>query len=405
MSAYSMPLCTILTKWPAPSAPMCVQHGSPSTLAEMSSNSGPRDSYDSFEPPGMMLGPCSAPSSPPETPLPTKCSPRSRSDFSRRRVSAKCALPASMITSPSSSSGANSSMTASVGSPAFTMITTCRGRSSASTNACAEYAGMKSPSSPNWSTSARVRSSDRLCRATVCPCRARLRARLRPMTARPVTPMLAFLLIRILSKTLSIQTLVRSTPQGRARRSSSLSSGEAADRAPVDRDHVRHGGDQVDLRAPLGAVQLGVRAVQVAGQPLLLAQRRELAQVRLLGDLQRRQPGGLPALGRLLDEPQVAVDALHHREVARAAVAGQDHGRLEFPDDVQPGAPAGHRAHQRERAAAVEHQVTGVQHALLGQPDQDVVGGVRGVAGVDQLEGEVARVHGQPVVEHDLRRP
>jgi hypothetical protein len=29
---------------------------------------------------------------------------------------------------------------------------------------------------------------------------------LRPMTARPVTPMLAFLLIRILSKSLSIQS-------------------------------------------------------------------------------------------------------------------------------------------------------------------------------------------------------
>ena len=27
MSAYSMPLCTIFTKWPAPSAPMWVQHG------------------------------------------------------------------------------------------------------------------------------------------------------------------------------------------------------------------------------------------------------------------------------------------------------------------------------------------------------------------------------------------
>ena len=30
MSAYSMPLCTIFTKWPAPSVPTCVTHGSPS---------------------------------------------------------------------------------------------------------------------------------------------------------------------------------------------------------------------------------------------------------------------------------------------------------------------------------------------------------------------------------------
>jgi hypothetical protein len=33
MSAYSMPLCTIFTKWPAPSWPTCVTHGSPSATA------------------------------------------------------------------------------------------------------------------------------------------------------------------------------------------------------------------------------------------------------------------------------------------------------------------------------------------------------------------------------------
>ena len=42
MSAYSMPLCTIFTKWPAPSAPTWVQQGSPSTCAEIFSNIGPR---------------------------------------------------------------------------------------------------------------------------------------------------------------------------------------------------------------------------------------------------------------------------------------------------------------------------------------------------------------------------
>ncbi len=36
-----MPLCTILTKCPAPSGPMCVQQGTPSTCAEISSSSGP----------------------------------------------------------------------------------------------------------------------------------------------------------------------------------------------------------------------------------------------------------------------------------------------------------------------------------------------------------------------------
>ena len=44
MSAYSMPLCTIFTKWPAPSGPTYVQHGTPSTLAEIFSRIGPSDS-------------------------------------------------------------------------------------------------------------------------------------------------------------------------------------------------------------------------------------------------------------------------------------------------------------------------------------------------------------------------
>ncbi len=41
MSAYSMPLCTIFTKWPAPSGPTWVQHGTPSTVAAMLSSIGP----------------------------------------------------------------------------------------------------------------------------------------------------------------------------------------------------------------------------------------------------------------------------------------------------------------------------------------------------------------------------
>lgn len=168
MSAYSMPLWTIFTKCPAPSGPTCVTQGAPSAaFAEIFSSIGPRESYDSFGPPGMMLGPCSAPSSPPETPMPTKWMPCSRRSRSRRRVSAKCALPPSMIMSPGSSSGANSWITASVGSPAFTMMTSRRGRSSAATNSLAVSAAMKSPSPPNSSTRACVRDAVRLCRATV----------------------------------------------------------------------------------------------------------------------------------------------------------------------------------------------------------------------------------------------
>ncbi len=97
---------------------MCVEQGSPSTFALTDSNIGPSTAYDSAEPPGMIEGPFSAPSSPPETPAPTKCRPLSRRAASRRRVSAKWALPPSMIMSPGSISSANSSITASVAGPA-----------------------------------------------------------------------------------------------------------------------------------------------------------------------------------------------------------------------------------------------------------------------------------------------
>lgn len=100
-----------------------------------------------------------------------------------------------MITSPGSSSGANSRITASVGSPAFTMMIRRRGRSSASTNSFADPAATKEPSCPNSSTSAVVLAVVRLWTATVNPLRAKLRARLLPITASPVTPIWAVLLV------------------------------------------------------------------------------------------------------------------------------------------------------------------------------------------------------------------
>ncbi|CAM5371018.1 hypothetical protein SVIOM342S_05124 [Streptomyces violaceorubidus] len=71
-----------------------------------------------------------------------------------------------MIMSPGSSSGANSRITASVGSPAFTMMTRRRGRSRAATNSLAVSVATNSPSPP-LSTSACVRDAVRLCTATV----------------------------------------------------------------------------------------------------------------------------------------------------------------------------------------------------------------------------------------------
>ncbi len=94
----------------------------------------------------MIDGPFRAPSSPPETPEPTKCRPFSLRSFSRRIVSGKWALPASMMMSPSSSSGTNSSITASVLGPALTMINTRRGRSSEATKSAIDSDGTNSPS-------------------------------------------------------------------------------------------------------------------------------------------------------------------------------------------------------------------------------------------------------------------
>lgn len=133
----------------------------------MSSRIGPRLWYDSRVPPGMIDGPLSAPSSPPETPVPTKCRPSAASAFSRRIVSGKCALPASTTMSPSSSSGTSSSMTASVAAPALTMMTTLRGRSSEATKSAIDSDGTKSPSVPASAIRDSVLAYERLCTATV----------------------------------------------------------------------------------------------------------------------------------------------------------------------------------------------------------------------------------------------
>ena len=65
-----MPLWTILTKWPAPPGPTQSQQGSLPAFAAMSWKMAFTWGQAAAEPPGMMLGPLSAPSSPPETPVP-----------------------------------------------------------------------------------------------------------------------------------------------------------------------------------------------------------------------------------------------------------------------------------------------------------------------------------------------
>src|SRR4051794_3409354 len=136
----------------------------------------------------MMLGPLSAPSSPPDTPTPRKRSPRSFIALSRRWVSRKWELPPSMIVSPSSSSGASSSITASTAGPAFTMVMIVRGRSSACTNSSVVPLDVIGPSEPCSAMNCSVLDAVRLCTAIGMSWWATLRARLAPITARPVRP-------------------------------------------------------------------------------------------------------------------------------------------------------------------------------------------------------------------------
>ncbi len=161
MSAYSMPLCTIFTKWPAPSVPMWVTHGSPSATAAIDLRIGPRVSQASFDPPGMIEGPFSAPSSPPEMPVPTKLRPFSRRSCSRRMVSWKFALPPSTMMSPSSNRSASCSMTASVPLPACTMMIAVRGLDSEATKSSIDSDAMKPASACSFSSSS-VRAYVRL---------------------------------------------------------------------------------------------------------------------------------------------------------------------------------------------------------------------------------------------------
>ena len=139
MSPYSMPLCTILTKWPAPFSPTHSQQGEPSsTLAQMAWNTSLTCGHAAGEPPGIMDGPLSAPSSPPDTPVPMYSRPLDSTYCVRRMVSGKWLLPPSMRMSPGSSSGMSVSISSSTAAPALTIIITRRGFFSAATSSSRE---------------------------------------------------------------------------------------------------------------------------------------------------------------------------------------------------------------------------------------------------------------------------
>src|SRR5690606_14931257 len=93
--------------------------------------------------------------------------------------------------SPGSKTRVSSSITASVGRPALTMMIAVRGFCRLAANSSYEKAGTK-PASGCAASSSSVLARLRFSTATVFPSRlARLRARLDPMTASPTTPMFA----------------------------------------------------------------------------------------------------------------------------------------------------------------------------------------------------------------------
>ena len=193
MSAYSMPLCTILTKCPAPSGPTCTQHGVPSTCAAIDSKIGPSVRYDSAEPPGMMLGPFSAPF------LAAGHAGADEVQPARAQVLLAAAGVGEVGVAAVDDDVAGVEQRDQLGDHRVGGLAGLdhdddRPRPlQRGDEVRHRLAGTNVPSWPCSATRLRVRSNVRLCSATRYPCLARLLARLRPMTASPVTPICAAL--------------------------------------------------------------------------------------------------------------------------------------------------------------------------------------------------------------------
>ena len=175
-----------------------------STLAAIAFHIGLRCCHACFVPPGMSDGPKRAPSSPPDTPDPTKCIFLVASWFSRRMVSSQRLFPPSMTMSSLSSRGRSCAMTASTGPPAFTRMIILRGLLIDLTKAFSCLNPMSPPGVSGFSfTNFSVVAVVLLKTATLKPWSAMLSTRFCPMTARPMSPMsavgVAFLAILLLT--------------------------------------------------------------------------------------------------------------------------------------------------------------------------------------------------------------
>src|SRR4051812_18371391 len=136
MRPYSMPLCTIFTKWPAPDGPTCAYPPSGARVR----NAGSTTATAASSPPTIRQYPTSRPQMPPETPASTKLMPACFACSCRRCESWKFELPPSTTMSPSSSRLSSSWNAPSVGGPAGIISQTTRGASSWSTSSCSVLA-------------------------------------------------------------------------------------------------------------------------------------------------------------------------------------------------------------------------------------------------------------------------
>ncbi len=189
MSPYSMPLWTILTKWPAPFSPIQSQQGSPSgVLAQMAWKMGLIRGQAAGLPPGINDGPWRAPSSPPETPLPTYSRPLLSTYWVRRIVSVKWLLPPSMRTSPFSSNGNRCSMSSSTALPALTSMMILRGFFSEETNSSTVCAPKNFLPWPRPLMKSSTLEVVRLNTEMGKPLLSMFKAMFSPMTASPISP-------------------------------------------------------------------------------------------------------------------------------------------------------------------------------------------------------------------------
>src|SRR5271170_6903900 len=160
----------------------------PSTFAAIAWNISFTCGHAAGFPPGIIDGPNLAPSSPPETPVPTKRIPFSASALVRRFVSVNSELPPSIKMSPFSRYGSTCSIVWSTTSPAFTISITRRGSFNAAHKSFAEC--VPTTCVPFASSARKSFTLDvvRLNTATLYPWSFMLSTRFWPITASPIKP-------------------------------------------------------------------------------------------------------------------------------------------------------------------------------------------------------------------------